>query len=50
MSIFVKLKPPYNRQALLDLNSELASYGLESYNFDFNLELWLWFITVVTAI
>ena len=35
MSVFVALKPPYNRRELQQLNSELASYGLESYNFDF---------------
>ena len=36
MSVFVQLGPPYNKQELQDLNSELASYGLESYDFDFN--------------
>lgn len=36
MSVFVSLGSPYNRQALQDLNSELASYGLKSYDFDFN--------------
>lgn len=35
MSVFIVLKPPYDRQTLQDLNSELASYGLESYDFNF---------------
>ena len=35
MSVFVTLTPPNNRQYLQELNSELASYGLASYNFDF---------------
>ena len=36
MSVFVTLKPPYSRKALEELNSELACYGLKSYDFDFN--------------
>ncbi|MGL6340006.1 MAG: hypothetical protein ACRC80_12830 [Waterburya sp.] len=36
MSIFVRLKSPYNFKALQELNSELESYGIDSYQFDFS--------------
>ncbi len=36
MSIFITLGAPYNRKELQELNSELACYGIKSYDFDFH--------------